>query len=414
MNLYIFNELSQAAVYGIGTYIRELTSSLKNSDINICVVNLISDKPQMQIEETDGIKHWYFPAPISEEVWIPSDRKQRRLYYHNVVYLFQLHIEDKKDLIFHLNFPQCGGLAEELKKVFDCRIVSVAHFSDWGSSVFDNLQRLRNILNEEHPDDFGESLKNSFEEEKSYYSKADHCICLSNYMQEILSRDYEVDIKKISVIPNGLCDGAETSTHNKLLRKKWNIPAGEKIILFAGRMDKIKGLSYLIKAFHKVLEKFRDCRLIIAGSGNYDRYLREAKDICTKTTFTGLLDKQDMYEFYQIADMGVISSLFEPFGYVAVEMMMHELPIIATATSGLNEVVDDTCGLKIPVVRQLDTVEIDTSSLAKKILYLLQHPIEAEQIGRNGRKRYLEKYSSEIFRRNMLQVYKSVYQYPSL
>ncbi|MDR3141454.1 MAG: glycosyl transferase family 1, partial [Tannerellaceae bacterium] len=119
MNLYIFNEQSRAAVYGIGTYIRELTSSLKNSDISICVVNLISDKPQMQLEETDGMKHWYFPAPISKEVRIPSDRKQSRVYYRNVVYLFQLHIKDKKDLIFHLNFSQCGGLAEELKKVFD-------------------------------------------------------------------------------------------------------------------------------------------------------------------------------------------------------------------------------------------------------------------------------------------------------
>jgi glycosyltransferase len=411
MDLYIFNELSRAAVYGIGTYIRELTFSLKDSDISICVVNLISDKPQMRTEEIEGVKHWYFPAPISE-LRITSDRKQRRLYYRNVVYLFQLHIKGKKDLIFHLNFPQCSSLAEELKKVFDCRIISVAHSSDWGFSVFDNLQRLRNILNEEHSDDLGESLKKSVEEEKSYYSKADHCICLSNYMQEILSRDYRLNLKKISVIPNGLCDAVDTSTHSKLLRKKWNIPTMEKIILFVGRMDKVKGLSYLIKAFHKVLEKFQDCRLMIVGSGNYDTYFREAKDICTKITFTGLLDKKDLYEFYQIADMGVIPSLFEPFGYVAVEMMMHKLPIIATATSGLNEVVDD-CGLMIPIIKQSDTVKIDASLLAKKILYLLQHPIEAERIGQSGRKKYLEKYSSEIFRRNMLEVYKSVYQYPS-
>ncbi|MDR0698262.1 MAG: ThuA domain-containing protein, partial [Tannerella sp.] len=151
--------------------------------------------------------------------------------------------------------------------------------------------------------------------------------------------------------------------------------------------------------------------LLIAGSGNYDTYLQEAKEICTKITFTGLLEKKDLNEIYQIADVGVVPSLFEPFGYVAVEMMMHKLPVVATATSGLNEVVDETCGLKAPITALLDSVEIDTSILAQKIVYLLQNQAEAKQLGQNGRRRYLCNYSSEVFRRNMLQTYKSVCRY---
>jgi glycosyltransferase len=407
MNLYIFNETSRAAVYGVGTYIRELTSSLKDSDINVCVVTLNSNKPQMRIEETDGIKYWYFPTPISE-LRITSDRKQRRLYYRNVGYLFQLHIKDKKELIFHLNFPQYGILAEELKKVFDCRIVSIVHFSDWGFFVFDNLQRLRNILNEEHPDDFGGILKKSVEEEKSYYSKADHCICLSNYMQEILCQDYDLDTEKISVIPNGLSDASETSSDPTLLRKKWHIQNGEKVILFAGRMDEIKGLSYLIKAFQEVLRTCPQSRLVIAGAGNFYRYTKESQEICTKITYTGLLDKAHLYEWYRLADVGVIPSLFEPFGFVAVEMMMHRLPMVVTATSGMNEVVDESCGLKIPLTILPDSVEIDASLLAQKIIYLLQNPTEAKRLKKNARKRYMEKYSSDVFSKNMIAFYKSL------
>lgn len=144
----------------------------------------------------------------------------------------------------------------------------------------------------------------------------------------------------------------------------------------------------------------------MAGSGNYDKCFQECKDICSKITFTGLLEKQDLHELYQMADIGVVPSLFEPFGYVAVEMMMHGLPVVATATSGLDEVVDETCGFKIPLFVQLDCVEIDILLLAEKILYLLEYPAESNQMGANGRKRFLENYSSEIFYENMLHVYK--------
>ena len=170
----------------------------------------------------------------------------------------------------------------------------------------------------------------------------------------------------------------------------------------------MKGITYLIKAFREVLKKKKGCRLILAGSGDYDKCFRESKEICSKITFTGLLEKQDLYELYQIANIGVIPSLFEPFGYVAVEMMMHKLPVVATATSGLNEVIDDTCGLKIPITALPNNVEIDTTLLSDKILYLLEHPTKARQMGENGRKRFLETYSSEIFCKNMLQIYKSI------
>ena len=167
-------------------------------------------------------------------------------------------------------------------------------------------------------------------------------------------------------------------------------------------------LSYLIRAFREVLKIELDCRLIIAGSGNYDLFFQEIQDICTKITFTGLLDKKELYELYRIADVGVVPSLFEPFGYVPVEMMMHKLPIVATATSGLNEVVDENCALKIPLIRYSDRVEIDTKLLAEKILYILSHPKEARKLGENGRKRYEQMYTSEIFGQKMIQFYQSL------
>ena len=407
MNLYIFNETRRGAVFGIGTYIRELITALQESDIHICVVNLLSEKSHITMEEADGIRHWYFPEPIPD-TRASEPKEQRQMYFHNVVYLLQLYIQDKTDLRFHLNFPQCESFVDELKNTFDCKVVSVVHFSNWGFSVFDNLPRLQNILNEEHSDSFGEDVKKLFEEDRSYYSKVDRCICLSEYMHNILCREYELDAANISVIPNGLSDVPDSAADIALLRKKWNIRNEEKVILFAGRIDEVKGIRYLIKAFHEVVVKCPETRLIIAGSGNYDPCLQEAKAVCTKITFTGLLEKEELYELYRMAALGVVPSLFEPFGYVAVEMMIHALPVVATATSGLNEVVDQTCSLKIPLTKLPDGIEIDTSLLAQAILYLLLHPAEAKEMGQKGRKRFLENYSSEIFRRNMIHLYASL------
>ena len=57
--------------------------------------------------------------------------------------------------------------------------------------------------------------------------------------------------------------------------------------------------------------------------------------------FTGKLSKQELYQFYQIADVGVMLSKHEQCSFVAIEMMMHGIPIIASDSTGLDEMVSD-------------------------------------------------------------------------
>lgn len=227
-------------------------------------------------------------------------------------------------------------------------------------------------------------------------------------MRGILIEHYCIDSEKIEVIPNGLANSIGFNTDSCILRDRWMIDQKTKIIVFAGRMDEIKGLNFLIQSFIHVLEQIPDSRLIIAGNGDYELYLKEAKNICSKIIFTGYLEKQELYELYSMADIGVVPSLYEPFGYVAVEMMMHSLPIVVSRTSGLNEIVDEISGLKVSLIEYPDRIEIDTDLLAEKILFLLQQPEIAKQIGKNGFVRYSGNYTSEIFRWNMIQFYQSL------
>jgi glycosyltransferase len=316
-------------------------------------------------------------------------------------------------LVFHFHYNQNRSLAKGLKEFFSCKTVATVHYLRWAQELQGNFSKLQVLKAkpEKERTDFEELLCTTDEYEGALFREVDRVISLSENMKKLLCSEYRLDSEKIPVISNGLADTYPVSVADKsALRRKWFLSENELLILFVGRLHPIKGLFPLIRSFRKVLEVMPNCRLMIAGSGLYDFYIQEAKEICTKVTFTGLLDRQVLAELYQIADVGVMPSLYEPFGYVAVEMMMHGLPIVATATSGLNEVVDDTCGLKIPVIEQPDSIDIDMDLLAEKIICLLQNPDKAKEMGQNGRKRYLKKYTSDVFRRNMLLFYESLYK----
>lgn len=404
MNLYIFHTSSEASVYGIGTYIHELTTVLRHSGIKVCVVNLRAHKPQIQMEETsDGIKRWYFPEPMEQM----ETEHLCDLYYRNIVYLLQLYIEDKNNLIFHLNANQSSVFARELKKAFNCKIVLTIHYLDWCFKLSGNLTHFRELCRNsetiQRRKDI-EYLKKDFQKEKETFDIVDYIICLSKKTKSILQDDYKIKSDKITVIYNGLTD-SKISVGKSVLRQKYGIP-DVPIFLFAGRLNNIKGLKYALRAFKIVLKAHPECRFIIAGNGDFDAVLVECDDIYMNVIWTGLINKEKLYELYTIADIGIMPSFHEQCSYVAIEMMMHGLPIIGSTSTGLYEMIENNItGLHIPVTEYADKTEIDSSLLAEKMLYLLQHPIETNRMGDNGRRRYLSNYFSDIFRENMLKMY---------
>ena len=207
INLYIFNETRPASVFGVGTYIRELIATLQNSPINLCLVHLKSDNPDIQIEEKEGVRYWHIPPPIMENRTMYQ--KQMNLYFRNVVYLLQLLIEDKNDLIFQLNFMECKPLADSLKSVFDCKIVLVVHYLNSAMTIMGNISRFRRIISQsdEPTDEVEKFAKESFLKEKELFQSVDKIVCLANHTFDMLHQDYQIEKDKLVVIPNGLSDG---------------------------------------------------------------------------------------------------------------------------------------------------------------------------------------------------------------
>ena len=411
MNLYIINESDRATAFGIGTYIRELSNAINHSNIKVYLIYLRSDSTRVLKDKTDdGINRWYFPSPISEQRTIKRN-KQSILYYTNVVYLFQLHILERKNLTFHLNVTQSSKLAEELKKKFDCRVLLSVHYLNWCFKLSGNLTRFRQLLDAQKTGKYlqdKETIKESIQKEKDTFEVIDHILCLSENTRQILQSYYGINPEKLSVIYNGVTDIVQASD-KQFLRQKYRIPDAP-IFLFAGRLDETKGLKYLIRAFKIVLCKYPNCQLVIAGDGFFEKYLEECEDVWMNVTWTGLVGKGKLYDLYSITDIGVMPSFHEQCSFVAIEMMMHGLPVIGSTTTGLKEmIIDGETGLHIPVMEQNDSVEIDTDLLAEKMLYLLQNPSERERMGANARQRYETVYSAEIFRKNMTAFYQSLF-----
>ena len=413
MNLYLFNATDSAAVYGIGTYLKELTNALEDSDINIHVVHLHSVHPEFEIVKKDNIEYWHVPDVYNHNTFTSSMQKLED-YCRNVIYLLRLYIKDTKDLVFHINYNHYQFFAKELKTAFDCKTVATVHFTKWALELQGNLALLQTILSK--PDDQKNTHENwictTVENESLLYKEVDQVIALAHYTKNILHSDYQIDAKKISVIPNGLDDiGLMTETDKEALRKKWLISEKEFIILYVGRLHEAKGIKFLFSAFRQVLNTIPECRLMIVGSGEYGKYMKEVKDICTRVTFTGLLEKQELYDLCQISDIGVLPSLTEQCSYVVIEMLMLGLAIITTSAPGLEEMTkDEISSLQVPLIVNPERVEVDTDLMAEKIVYLLEHPEEAKRLGENARKRYEDCYSKEIFRKNMCHFYRSLYE----
>jgi glycosyltransferase involved in cell wall biosynthesis len=91
-------------------------------------------------------------------------------------------------------------------------------------------------------------------------------------------------------------------------------------------------------------------------------------------------------------------------------MMMHSIPIIASTSTGLSEMVKEgTTGLHIPVMEYPDHTEIDIALLSEKILFLLQNSSLRRKMGLNSRLRYEQIYTLSHMKKSMLALYTSLY-----
>ncbi len=151
----------------------------------------------------------------------------------------------------------------------------------------------------------------------------------------------------IAVVHNGVMpDRFVRQTSLLDLRSAWQIPEGDRVICYVGRLDRMKGLGTLCSAFAKILEIHPQSQLLIAGKPLQDEacYQTELGQLCIelgiddRVRFLGHIDQA--IEVFHLSDVSVVPSQWaEPFGRTIIESMMAGTPVVASRVGGISEVL---------------------------------------------------------------------------
>lgn len=203
---------------------------------------------------------------------------------------------------------------------------------------------------------------------------------------------YGADMSKVVTIPPGVDLDRFSPIPKEVAKREVGIPANHRNILFAGRIEPLKGVDTLLKAMALIKqqqpEAVRDvCVAIIGGdpwNDNPDaemarlQELRKQLGVTETVTFLGAKDQDVLPNYYAAAEMVIMPSHYESFGMVALEAMAMGTPVIASEVGGLAFLVrDGRNGFLVP--------SRDPEALAERIFTLLLDDACRAELGRQAR-----------------------------
>lgn len=291
-HIYLFSTDSQAGDYGIGTYLRELKACLRfEPEITLTVVELQSAEKEFSVVEMTGVRYIKVPSPIAHPYW-QFQTKKMKTYNLAVCSLLKKYMNAEEENVFHLNYLQHDSLVQYLREMFPaCKIVFTIHYLNWYSKKKDGNNYYGEISKEEYGQIgvAGKFVYDSYSKMEAMCQSVDKVICLSLHTFNLLQAEYKLSQNKLALILNGLHDEGTmlNEEQKRSLKKELSYCSNEKVVLFVGRLDEVKGLPLLLKAFKKVITHLPDAHLIIAGNGKYDEFLKECSSLYGKVTFTG-------------------------------------------------------------------------------------------------------------------------------
>jgi D-inositol-3-phosphate glycosyltransferase len=226
----------------------------------------------------------------------------------------------------------------------------------WGVpmvSTFHTLAQLKNRVAESAAE---REQAVRYEIERRTMASSDRIVALTAVDRQQMIRHYG-EQAPIVVIPGGVDLERFTPLPRAAARARLGLDARQKILLFVGRIQRLKGLEILIRAFARLAD-IEAQLLIVGGRPGTSPESREIArlqhlagrlGVAERTHFLGAVAHEELPAYYSAADVSVMPSSYESFGLVAVESLACGTPVVATRVGGLRSIVrDGETGLLVP------------------------------------------------------------------
>ncbi len=225
------------------------------------------------------------------------------------------------------------------------------------------------------------------------YLHADRVLSVSQFNRQ-WQHQFGAPPDRTKVIPNGVDPKAFPDSPKRA--------SASPTIVWVGRIDPLKDVETLIRAFRQISLRVPSARLKLFGpipEGN-EEYANSLKNLVAdyklsdKISFEGPV--KPAHKAYESGDVVVLSSVSEGFPYTIIEAMMTGRPVVATRVGGIPEVLADT-GMLVEAQKPAD--------LADAVLELLQKPGLRRDLAKRGQRRALTNFTLD----NMLSSYRAIY-----
>ncbi|GEM_PF-671296 len=198
------------------------------------------------------------------------------------------------------------------------------------------------------------------------------------------------------------------------LKQKYNFENKNKVLIFDGRIEKVKNLNWFLEVFAELKKEYQNLIFLIIGQGTEKENLikkTKALNLESSVKFLNKVDYEDLTNYYQIADIYILPSLSESFGKVLVQAGASGLPCVASATTGAKEIIpsstkvtagrqDEETGLLVPINNKKQFIN--------KILKLLKDEKLAKQMGANAKIFVKENFDGDTQIKKIIKLWQSL------
>jgi len=382
-HLYIFTESDgNGGGYGVGVYVQTLIDIFSRLLFyKITIVSVMTNGLIVKIiKEKNGLRKIEIPT-------LSPSTASRKNYFQSVYYILYPLIDKSDQNYFHFNFFSTSKLARDIKNnIENAKLLLTIHY-------FNKYDLYETGTNED--------LENGL------YDKV---IVLNSLTEKELQQTFFVYPNKSTKILNGIKDAYYHLDKSKRtgIINTFGLVENKLYLLFVGRLDENKNVSLLIRVFLKLCSSYNNLHLNIVGSGDFDSALENVDKLWGKISFFGKIIKQEVYNLYQISDIGIIPSYYEELGYVPTEMLMHGISIIANETGGLSDLIQNNVTGLLVQLNNCKNIEDAEKLLYQKIEYLIINVKLRQRLGENARHFYLNNLTDKLFKEKMVSLYNSI------